>query len=149
MPTGHLGSMTFATTAISLNIISIDPPEEAVAVDIATPYLGLAKGSYIPYEPGELLEGGEYTVVFADNNNTQFVDVDSASSGATFVKAIRLLQIVTWTKPIAAGMSTAATRAGTMYIKSVKEGQQQTGSRNTIEVKIKVAGNVTKTAGIA
>lgn len=149
MPTGHLGSMTFATVAISLNIISIDPPEEGVAVDIPTPYLALAKGSYIPYEPGELLEGGEYKVVLADDNNTQFVDVDSASSGGTFKKAIRLLQTVTWTKPIAAGMASAATRAATMYIKTVKEGQQATGSRNTIELTLKVAGNVTKTAGAA
>lgn len=148
MPTGHLGSMTFATTAISLNVIEIDPPEESIN-DIAVPHLGLAKGSYMPYEPGELIEGGEYTITLADDNNTHFVDVDSASSGSTFEKAIRVAQTITWTKPIAAGMSTAATRAFSGYVKSVKESSQKTGERNTITLKVKVAGNVTKTAGAA
>lgn len=148
MPTGHLGSMTFADTAITLNIISIDPPEESVT-DIPLPHLGLAKGSYIPYEPGELIEGGEYTVVLADDNNTQIVDADDATVGATFKKALRKTQVITWTKPIAAGMSTAATRAFPGYVKGSKEDSQQTGTRSTITLKVKVAGNVTKTAGAA
>ncbi len=148
MPTGHLGSMTFATTAIALNVIDIDPPEETVS-DIALPYLGLAKGSYMPYEAGELLEGGEYTITLADDNNTQFVDVSDAGVGATFEKAIRLPQTITWTKPIATGMSSGATRVFPGYVKSVKESSQKTGDRNTIVLKVKVAGNVVKNAGAA
>lgn len=146
MATGHLGSFTFGTVAVSLKIIEMDPPDEVIN-DIATPYLSLAKGSYVPYEPGELIEGGEFTLTLEDDNNTHFVDKDSASSGATFMKSIRLAQTCTWTKPLAAGMSTAATRAFSGYIKSVKENIQKTGERSTITVKVKVAGNVTKTAG--
>lgn len=148
MPTGHLGSFTFATIANSLKVIEIDPPEESIT-DIATPDLSLAKGSYMPYEPGELIEGGEYTLTLEDDNNTQIVDKDYATTGATIKKTIRVLQTCTWTKPIATGMASAATRAFTGYIKSVKENTQKTGERSTITVKVKVAGNVTKTAGAA
>lgn len=146
MPTGHLGAVTFGTIALGLNVISITPPEETVE-DIATPHLGLAKGSYVPYEAGELIEGGEYELELADDNDTQIVDAAYATSGGTIKKAIRLLQTITWTKPPAGSNANGATRAFSGYIKSVRENQQVTGQRNTITVKIKVAGNVTKTPG--
>lgn len=148
MPTGHLGTFTAATVAgvgTSLNIISITPPEETIE-DIALPHLGLAKGSYVPYEAGELIEGGEYEIEVDDNNNTQVVDLAGSSSG-TFKNLIRSPLTMLWTKPPASGLTNGASRSFSGYVKSVKENQQVTGQRNTITLKVKVAGNVTKAAG--
>lgn len=145
MATGQLGTWTFGTTGGSQTVISIDPPEEQIS-DIAKPHLGLALGSYVPYDPGELIEGGEYKITIDDPGQIHFVDKDYSGSGTGILKAIRLTQTMTWTKPTPAGAAGGATRAFSGYIKSVKESQQVTGSRNTIELTIKVAGNVTKTA---
>lgn len=146
MPTGHLGTWTFASISTGLNVIDITPPEEAVS-DIALPHLGLAKGSYVPYEAGELIEGGEYELTLADDNDTQLVDSAYGTSGGTIKKLVRLSQTMTWTKPPAGANTNGATRAFTGYVKSVQEQPQVTGTRSTIKVKIKVAGNVTKGAG--
>lgn len=148
MATGHLGTFVFATVANALNIIDITPPEEVVG-EIAAPHLGLAIGSGMPYDPAELVEGGSFELTLEDDNNTQIVHQASGSSGSTFKKAIGLKQTCTWTKPLATGMATAATRAATMFITSVQESPQVTGQRNTIKVKVKVAGTITKTAGAA
>lgn len=148
MPTGHLGTFTAATVAgagSTLNIISITPPEETIE-DIALPHLGLAKGSYVPYEAGELIEGGEYEIELADDNNIQIVDV-AGTTGATFKTIIRSPLTMLWTKPPASGLTNGASRSFSGYVKSVKENQQVTGQRNTITIKVKVAGNVTKAAG--
>lgn len=134
MATGHLGDMTWGTSAISLNIIEIQPPEESVE-DIAEPHLGLAIGSYIPYSPSELKEGGEYTVILEDDNDTNI--------------PIGTEETITWTKPPVPAKPVGATWAFTGYNKSAKASSQRTGERNTIEVKIKVAGEVTKTAAAA
>lgn len=145
MPTGHLGTFVGGTTALVGNVISIEPGEESVA-DIATPYLSLAKGSGMPYEPGELVEGGEYTIELEDLGQAHHVDVDSAATGTGVSKALRKVQTFTWTKPAPAGLTNGAARAFSGYVKSVKEGNQVTGSRATISIKVKVAGTVTKTA---
>lgn len=146
--TGQTGSFAFTSVAVALALVDIEPSQESIS-DIATPSLDLDVGDGMPYQPGELVEGGEYKLTFADDQNTQFVHEQSGSSGATFKKAIGLLQTCTWTKPLAAGMASAATRAFSGYIKSVKESMQTTGQRNTIEVIVKVAGTITKTAGAA
>lgn len=146
--TGQLGTFAFTTVANALNIISIEPSEESVDT-IATPHLGLAIGAGVPYEPGDLVEGGEYKLVLEDDQNTQFVHEQSGSSGATFKKTIGLKQTCTWTKPLATGMATGATRAFSGIVTKVKESSQMTGQRNTIEVTVKVAGTITKTAGAA
>jgi hypothetical protein len=131
MATGHLGSFTFGTNAISLNIIEIQPNEESVE-DIAEPHLGLAIGAYIPYSASELIEGGEYTLILADDNDTNIT--------------VRVTQTCTWTKPPVPSKPNGATHVFPGYIKAAKSSTQKTGERNTIEVKVKVAGNVTKTA---
>ena len=132
MSTGHSSAMTFATTGITLPIVSIDPPEEAVE-DIAAPHLGLSVGDNIPYDPSELVEGGEYTVELAN-------DLDTSIAPGT-------KETITWTKPVASGNTVAATWAFTGYIKSVKEAIYKTAERNIISIVVKVASNVTKTAG--
>lgn len=145
MPTGHLGTFVGGTTALIGNVISIEPGEESVA-DIATPYLGLAKGSGMPYEPGELVEGGEYTIVLEDLGQAHHVDTASATTGTGVAKVLRALQTFTWTKPVPSGLANGATRAFSGYVKTVKESSQVTGQRTTIEIKVKVAGTVTKAA---
>ncbi|WP_428303908.1 hypothetical protein [Lacipirellula sp.] len=144
--TGQKGTLVFTTVAVALKIIEIEPSTEEVS-DIACPDLSLNVGDGVPYEPGDLVEGGTYRVLLADDQNTQFVHANSASTGATFKKAKGLKQTVTWTKPVATGNSTGATRAFTGYIKSVKESLQGTSVRCTIELIVKVAGTITKVAG--
>jgi hypothetical protein len=148
MPTGHLSTFSFATVAgagTSLNIISITPPEETVS-DIATPYLSLAKGSGIPYEPGELFENHEYDIEVADDNNTQIVDTTGSNAG-TFKNILRVLGTCVYTKPAVSPNTNGATRTFSGYIKSQQEGQAVTGQRSTIKLKVKVAGTVTRAAG--
>ena len=129
--TGHSSSIAFGTSSISANVVSIDPPEESVE-DIALPHLGLTALDNIPYEPGDLREGGEITCVFENDRDTSIL------TGVS--------ETITWTKPLNSGDSTAANWAFTGYIKSVKEGTYQTGERLLTTVVAKVAGNVTKTA---
>ena len=130
--TGHGSSFTFGTSGITLPVISIDPPSEAVE-DIAEPHLGLAVGAYIPYSPSELLEGGEYSLTLEDDQDTNI--------------PVGTVETCTWTKAVAAGLTNGATWAFSGYIKSAKHNNQQTGERATITVVVKVAGTVTKTAG--
>lgn len=149
MPTGHLGTFSFGGTAgcgTGLNIISIDPPEEEVG-SLALPYLGLAKGSYMPYEALELIEGGEYVITLADDNDVQVVDDSDAGSGGTFKKIIREAASCIWTKPVKSPNTNGATRTFSGICTKHKESTQQTGERSTITLTIKVAGNVTKAAG--
>lgn len=149
MPTGHLGAFTFATVAgagTSLGIINITPAKESV-IDIPLPTLAIAKGAGLPYEAGELWEGGEFEFELADDNDTQIVDSASASSGATFKKIGRTSGTCVWTKPPAGANTNGATRTFSGYVKEHGEGQQETGKRNTISVKVKVSGTITKVAG--
>lgn len=148
MATGQTGTFVFATVANALNLIDITPSEESIG-EIAAPHLGLAIGAGMPYDPAELVEGGSYELTLEDDSNTQIVHQASGSSGATFKKTIGLKQTCTWTKPLATGMASGATRAFTGFITSVQESQQVTGQRNTIKVKVKVDGTITKTAGAA
>lgn len=131
--TGQTSSVTFGTSAITATLISIDPPEEAITADIALPTLALARGDYLPYSPGDLVEGGEYTLQFVN-------DFDTTISVGTATETI------TWTKPLNSGDTTAANWAFPGYIKSVKEDSYETDTRGTITVVVKVAGDVTKTA---
>lgn len=146
MATGHKGTFTFGTSGPSLNIISIKPPKVAVGA-LALPHLGLAVGDNMPYEPLELVEGGEYELQLVDDNNTQIVHAAQAGVGATFKKIIGLVQTMTWTKPPAAGLTNGASRAFSGFVMEAGEDDQQTGGRNTITLKVKVAGNLTLTAG--
>jgi hypothetical protein len=131
MPTGHSSSFTFGASAVTLDIISIDPPEESTE-DVALPHLGLDEGAYIPYEPGDLVEGGEYSIEMAN-------DMDSDIPIGT-------VETMTWTKPLQTGDTTAANWSFSGYIKSVKENAFETSQRATITVVVKVAGEVTKNA---
>lgn len=129
--TGHGSAFTFATSGITLPVISIEPPTESVE-DIAEPHLGLAEGAYMPYSPSEIVEGGEYSLTLANDLDT--------------VIATRVEETLTWTKPVPSGMTNGATWVFPGYIKSVKENNYQTGERATITVVAKVAGAVVKTA---
>lgn len=132
MATGLKGDFTLGTTGLTANIISITPPNEAVDADIALPHLGLDKGDYIPYEPGDLKEGDEF-VLEVENDHDTDIDTDTDT------------QTCTWTKPIA-GNSVAASWAFDGYIKNVQESANEVSERSTISLTIKVAGEVTKTA---
>ena len=92
--TGQTSSVTFGTSGITADLIMIDPPEESIA-DIALPTLAIARGDYLPYSPGDLVEGGEYTLTFVN-------DFDTSISVATATETI------TWTKPLNDGDTTAA-----------------------------------------
>lgn len=131
MATGQKSAFSLGTTGLTLDVLSIDPAQESVE-DIAEPHLGLDVGDYIPYSPGDLVEGGEYTFILAN-------DMDTAIP-------LRVIEACTWTKPLQSGDSTAAAWAFDGYIKSVQESQMATSERATISVVVKVAGEVTKTA---
>lgn len=131
--TGQTSAMSFGTSGITATIISIDPPEEAVTADIAKPDLSLSRGDYMPYEPGDLKEGGEFTVTFVN-------DFDTTIETATATETI------TWTKPLQSGDTTAANWSFPGYVKSVKEETYETDTRGVITAVVKVAGEVTKTA---
>lgn len=130
MATGQKSTFSLGTTGLTLDVLSIDPAQESVE-DIAAPHLGLDVGDYIPYEPGDLVEGGEYTFILANNMDT--------------VIPLRVIETCTWTKPKQTGDTTAAAWSFDGYIKSVQESQMATSERATISVVVKVAGEVTKT----
>lgn len=130
MSTGQTSSFTFGTTGLSLPIINISPNQESVE-DIAKPHLGLARGSKIPYDPGDLVEGGEFTLELEN-------DLDSDIP-------LRTKETMTWTKPLNAGDSTAAAWSFEGYIKSSQENDMATSERATITLVVKVAGDITKT----
>lgn len=130
--TGHKAAITYATSSITLPLITLEPNQESVE-DVALPHLGLTAGSIIPYDPGDLKEGGEYKAVHQN-------DFDS-------FPAIGVKETITLTKPVAAGNTTGATEAFTGYIKSKKENTYESSKRSTVELVIKIAGAITKTAG--
>ena len=134
MPTGQKSSFSFGTTGISLDIISIEPPQESVG-DIALPHVGLDVGDYIPYEPEDLIEGGEFSLVLANDMDTSI--------------PLRTKETCTWTKPLQSGDATAAAWSFDAYIKSSQDSEMATSERGTINVVVKVAGNVTKTPAVA
>lgn len=146
MATGHLSAWTFGSRIIDLPLIEVVPPESAV-VDIGLPHLGLALGSNIPYEPGELVEGGEYELTFADDNNTHIRHGANGANATVFRNVLGFAQTMTWTKPPSGVLTNGATVAFSGYVKSAQPQPYVTGQRATIKVKIKVAGNETKTAG--
>lgn len=146
MPTGQTGAWTFAGSGLGLNLIDITPPNEAIT-KIPLPHLGLAEGSYIPYERGELIDGGEYELTFADDNDFHIVDENYGTSAGTIKKFIGLAQAMVWTKPDSGVLTNGAVRSFSGFVMEVQESQQVTGSRSTIKVKVCVAGNVTKTPG--
>jgi hypothetical protein len=127
--------MTFGTSGITLDVISITPASPEVDEDIALPTLGLDAGDNIPYEPGDLVEGGEYVVELADDHDTDI--------------ALRTVETITYTKPLQSGDSAAASRAFDGYIKKVEESNAAISERATITVTVKVAGDVTWTAATA
>lgn len=131
MATGQTSTFTFGTSAITLPVISISPPNESCE-NIALPHLGIALGSYIPYAAGDLVEGDEFTITMDNNQDTTI--------------ALRVAETMTWTKPTPAGKSAGANWAFTGYISSVQEGEYATSERSTLDVVVKVAGAVTKTA---
>ena len=123
--------MTFATSGVTGTITSIDPPQETIG-DIALPDLSLSRGSYLPYSPGDLIEGGEFSVSIVN-------DFDTIISVATETET------VTWTKPLQDGDTVAANWSFPGYIKSVKEENYETEERGMITIVVKVAGEITKT----
>ena len=127
--TGQKSSFTFGTTGVTLPIISITPPQEQVE-DIAAPHLGLDHGDKIPYCPGDLVEGGEYTLELENDMNSDI--------------PLRIEEAMTWTKPAVAPNTVGAAWSFPGYIKSVQENNIATSERATISVVVKVAGNVTK-----
>lgn len=131
MPTGQKATFTFGTSGITLDIISITPASPSVE-DVALPTLALDAGSNIPYEPGDLVEGGEYVVVFADDHDTDI--------------SLRTVETMTYTKPLQEGDATAASRAFDGYIKQVEDNDAATSERATVSATVKVAGDVTWTA---
>ncbi len=134
MATGLSGDFTLATTGLTANIISITPPNESVDTDIAEPHLGLSARDYIPYSPGDLTEGDEFSLEIENDHDT---DIDTG-----------VVETCTWTKPLN-GNSTAADWEFSGYVKSVQESENAVSERSTITLVVKVAGDITKTAAVA
>lgn len=134
MATGHGGDITFGTTAVSLNIVEIVPPN-VQCDDIAKPHLGLTKGDNIPYEPGDLNEGDVLEVICEDDHDT--------------VVGTRVVETITITKPLQTGDASARTRAFSGYINSEQDSAMRTSERALKTLRIKVAGNFTETAAVA
>ncbi|MEM8668726.1 MAG: hypothetical protein AAGG48_14495 [Planctomycetota bacterium] len=131
MTTGIGGAFTLGTTGLSANIISITPPNEGVDTDIPLPHLGLSKGDYMPYMPGDLKEGDEFSIEVANDHNTNI------PTGTE--------ETCTWTKPIGTH-TTAANWVFPGYVKRVQENPNEMSERSTITLVVKVAGTVTKNA---
>lgn len=131
--TGQTSTFTFATNAISLPLISITPPQEAVGV-IPEPHLGLALGAALPKSPEELIDNGEITLVFENNFDKNVI--------------LRTKQTCTWTKPTPPGKSSGATWAFSGFVKSSQESEYKTGERGTITVVVEIDGTITKTAAV-
>lgn len=131
MPTGHSGTWSFGTSGYTNDVISIDPAEET-RDSIPLPHLGITKGEVVPKEAGDLVEGGTYTIEIADDQRTF-----QATSGTT--------EVMTWTKPLQSGDSTAASVAFPGLIVGIAPGTQATSERATVSLTVDVAGTVTKT----
>jgi hypothetical protein len=146
MATGHKGQFTLGTVTTGLNVISIKPATPEVG-KLALPHLGLAVGDNMPYEPLELVEGGEYVITYADDNNTQLVHSAQTGTGATFKKLLGLVQTCTYTRPPAAGLTNGATTAFSGFATKDEPTEATTGQRATRALTVVVAGNLTLTAG--
>lgn len=108
--TGHGATLTLSTSALSFNWTSIDLGEETID-DIATSHLGST--GYKEYVPGDLKEGGSITIPFQFDN-------EAALPG------LGTVETATVTFPLASGQTTAATLAGTGYLKRLKRPNLQT-----------------------
>lgn len=124
--TGHGGSITFGTSARSLNWMTIEPGERSrPAVDIT--HLGSTTPTYMV---GDLEEPGEITVTF------QFDPAGTAGWYATSTAS----ETVTITWPVAPGGTSAATYAGTGIVTKVKFPTLQTSQVQTGDMTIKWTG---------
>lgn len=116
--TGHGASATFSSTSLSFNWTSIDLGEETIT-DVKT--TKLATTGYHEYMPGDLKEGGEVSINFQWDSEAAQV-------------ALGTVETLTATLPIPAGGSTAATLAGTGYIKRIKRTSLETDTLQTGEL---------------
>ena len=100
--TGHGGSLTFATSALAFNWMTITPGDSTVPdIDVSH----LATPTNRQYIPGDLIEDGSVTVEF------QF---DSAGQEIP----LKVVEVVTVTWPQSTGETAPATLSGTAYINS-------------------------------
>ena len=107
--TGHGATATFATSGFSLNITSIDLGEQTIE-DVEKTHLGTS--GFREFMPGDLKTPNEVTMPFQWDTSAAEV-------------AISEVETVTITFPIPAA-GTAATLAGTAYIKRNKFPNLQT-----------------------
>ena len=124
MATGQKSSFTFGTSGYTWPIVTIDPPSESVEV-IEEPNLNLDLGAYMPKSPGDIVDGGRYTLT---------VDADDDA-----VIPPRAAQTMTWTKP------DGTTWVFPGFISEVKESSYQTSQRKLTDITVEVAGTVVKT----
>ena len=122
--TGHGATVTLATTGLSLNWTSIDLGEETIN-DVEQTHLGTT--GYREYRPGDLKEPGEVVIPFQWDSEAAQIAVGTVES-------------LTFTFPTATGQSTAATYAGTGYIKRVKRPNLQTDTIQDGELTVKFDG---------
>ena len=122
--TGHGASLTLSSTGLSFNWTAIDTGEETIPdVDRTS----LATADYREYIPGDLKEPGEITIPFQ-------WDAQAAQI------AVGTVETVTVTLPLISGGTSAATLAGTGYIKRVKRPNLQTDTLQDGELTIKFDG---------
>ncbi|MEN1680341.1 MAG: hypothetical protein AAGJ46_12175 [Planctomycetota bacterium] len=131
MATGHGTALSFGTSSYSPVLINIEPNELSVD-DVERATLATPEGSIIPYDPAELIEGGEVTF-------EEEAEVDS-------LPPIRIKQTLTITFRAPSGLTNGATWVFEGYLKTHRINSQQTGTRRTATGSIKVAGDITVTA---
>ena len=123
--TGHGATITFGTQGGTWRCTRIAGHTED-RPDIDATYL--ATTSYKEYVPGDLLEPGEFVIDF-QFQGTQGCPARSA-----------VAETVTITHPLAYGGATAATVAGTAYVKSVKFPDMSTNELQMAQATVKWDG---------
>lgn len=124
--TGHGATITFGTSSIAWNWLTIDPGER-MREPVNTTYLSSTAPTYMA---GDLQESGEAVLTF------QFDPHGTATKYATTTTE----ETVTITWPIAPGGSAGATLAGTGLVTRVKFPQFQTNQLQVGEMTVKWTG---------
>lgn len=131
--TGNGASITFGTTAFTGKFTQLDPGEKTLG-DIEDTHLGTTGNK--TYRPEDLVEPGELTGM------VQF-------SSDTALPALGTVETVTLTFPIPAGLTTAATYAGTAYIKRFKVPTLENNTLQMAEITVKWTGKTGPTFTVA
>ena len=121
--TGHGASIALSSQGFTFNLTGIDTGEETIT-DVSTDTLASSVKTYVP---GDLEEKGAVTIPFQWD-----------SSANQLQKGV--VETLTITYPLADGQTTAATEAGTGYIKRIKKPNLQSDQLQNGEITFKWNG---------